>query len=93
VSRKPGTKHPFSFDCFDSHIHWAYSPYPNRLKRPEIQQVIDSWFRMTGVYRSGRAMLMDPYLETMEYGAVEGRLPAAMERFGDDRNPALSNSR
>lgn len=68
------TNHAFSFDWFDSHLHLAYSHYPNRLKGPEIQQVIDSWFRMTGVYQSGRAILMDPYLETMEWAKNDPRV-------------------
>lgn len=68
------TNHAFSFDWFDSHIHLAYSHFPNRLKGQEIQQVMDSWFRMTVVYQSGRAILMDPYLETMEWAKDDPRV-------------------
>ncbi len=68
------TNHAFSFDWFDSHIHLAYSHFPNRLKGEEIGQVMDSWLRMTGVYQSGRAILMDPYLETMEWAKDDPRV-------------------
>ena len=68
------TNHAFSFDWFDSHAHLAYSHFPNRLKGPEIQQVMDSWFRMTGIYQSGRIILMDPYLETMEWTKDDPRV-------------------
>ena len=68
------TNHAFSFDWFDSHIHLAWSHYPNRLKGPQIQEVMDRWFGMTGVYQSGRAIVLDPYLETMEWAKGDPRV-------------------
>jgi hypothetical protein len=68
------TNHSFSFDWFDSHIHLAYSHYPNRLKGAQIREVIDKWFGMTRVYQSGRAILLDPYLETMEWAKSDPRV-------------------
>ena len=68
------TNHSYSFDWFDSHLHLAYSHFPNRLKGREIQEVMDNWFRLTGVYQCNRAILLDPYLETMEWAKNDPRV-------------------
>jgi predicted TIM-barrel fold metal-dependent hydrolase len=68
------TNHAYSFDWFDSHAHLAYSHFPTRLRGGQIQEVMDRWFRMTGMYQSGRAILMDPYLETMEWARDDPRI-------------------
>ena len=70
------THHAFSFDWFDCHVHLAYSHYPNRLTGAEIQEVMDKWFRVTSVYQSGRAILLDPYLETTEWAKNDPRVYA-----------------
>ena len=67
------TNHSFSFDWFDSHAHLAWSHYPNLLKGGQIQEVIDRWLGYTGVYHSGRLILLDPYLETMEWAKNDPR--------------------
>jgi predicted TIM-barrel fold metal-dependent hydrolase len=68
------TNHSFSFDWFDSHAHLAYSHYPNLLKGGQIQEVMDRWFRLTGIYHSNRLILCDPYLETMEWAKNDPRV-------------------
>ena len=68
------TNHAWSFDWFDSHMHLAYSHFPNRLAGQEIQQVVDHWFEQVGVYGSGRMILLDPYLETMEWARDDPRV-------------------
>jgi len=68
------TNHSYSFDWFDSHLHLAYSHFPNRFRGPQIQEVMDRYFRLTGVYHSARAILMDPYLETMEWARSDPRV-------------------
>ena len=35
------TNHAYSFDWFDSHMHLAWSHYPNRLNEMQIQEVMD----------------------------------------------------
>jgi len=68
------TNHAWSFDWFDSHLHLAYSHFPNRLRAEQIQQVMDHYFRLTGLYHSNRAILMDPYLETMRWAKNDPRV-------------------
>ncbi|MCE5270869.1 amidohydrolase [bacterium] len=68
------TNHAWSFDWFDSHMHLAYSHFPNVLNRGEIQEVMDGWFRRVGVYDCTRAILLDPYLETMEWAKDDPRV-------------------
>jgi predicted TIM-barrel fold metal-dependent hydrolase len=68
------TNHSYSFDWFDSHLHLAYSHYPNKLKGQQIQEVMDNWFNLAGVYHSRRAILLDPYLETMEWAKDHPRV-------------------
>ncbi|MFH1071671.1 MAG: amidohydrolase family protein [Candidatus Glassbacteria bacterium] len=68
------TNHAWSFDWFDSHLHLAYSHFPNVLKGSQIQEVMDRWFNLVGVYQCGRAILLDPYLETMEWAKDDPRL-------------------
>ena len=46
----------------------------NALRGEQIQEVMDRWFRMTGIYQSGRTILMDPYLETMEWAKDDPRV-------------------
>ncbi len=59
--------HSFSFDWFDSHIHLAHSHFPNRLNGDQIQHVMAHYFALTGKYHSARAILIDPYMETMKW--------------------------
>jgi len=68
------TNHAWSFDWFDSHLHLAYSHFPNRLRGAQIQEVMDRYFRLTGLYQSSRAILMDPYLDTMEWAKGDPRV-------------------
>ena len=68
------TNHPYSFDWFDSHMHLASSHYPNKLKKMEIQEVVDRWFKLVGEYHSSRMILLDPYLETMEWAKDDPRV-------------------
>lgn len=68
------TNHAYSFDWFDSHVHLAWSHYPNKLAGSQIQEVMDRWFRLTGEYHSSRLILLDPYLETMEWARDNPRV-------------------
>jgi len=68
------TNHAWSFDWFDSHMHLAYSHFPTRLEGGQIQEVMDAWFRRVGVYDCHRAILLDPYLETMEWAKDDPRV-------------------
>jgi len=68
------TNHAWSFDWLDSHLHLAYSHFPNRLRGAQIQEVMDRYFGLTGLYQSSRAILMDPYLETMEWAKSDPRV-------------------
>ena len=68
------TNHAYSFDWFDSHVHLAYSHFPNRLRGRQIQEVMDHYFHRTGVYHSTRAILMDPYLDTMQWARNDPRV-------------------
>jgi len=68
------TNHSWSFDWFDSHVHLAYSHYPNVLKGAQIQEVMDRWLHLTGVHHSRRLILLDPYLETMRWARDDPRV-------------------
>ena len=68
------TNHSWSFDWFDSHMHLAWSHYPNVLKGGQIQEVMDRWFNRVGIYQSNRTILLDPYLETMEWARDDPRV-------------------
>lgn len=68
------TSHSWSFDWFDSHLHLAWSHFPARLEGRQIQEVMDNWFRRLAIYHSGRAILHDPYLETMEWARDDPRV-------------------
>ncbi len=68
------TNHSWSFDWFDSHMHLAWSHFPNVLRGGQIQEVMDRWFAMAGVYNSNRLILLDPYLETMEWAKDDPRV-------------------
>src|SRR4030042_1400084 len=46
------TNHSYSFDWFDSHMHLAWSHYPNQLGQDQVDEVMDRWFRPAGVYDS-----------------------------------------
>ena len=67
------TNHAYSFDWFDSHMHLAWSHYPNRLNEMQIQEVMDRWFHLVGEYHCSRIILLDPYLETMEWARDDPR--------------------
>ncbi len=68
------TNHAYSFDWFESHLHLAYSHFPNKLRGAQIQEVMDRWFGLTGLYHSHRCILMDPYLDTMEWARTDPRV-------------------
>ncbi len=68
------TNHAWSFDWFDSHLHLAYSHFPNLLEGQQIQTFMDNWFYRLSAYHSGRAILMDPYLETMKWAKDDPRV-------------------
>jgi len=68
------TNHSFSFDWFDSHEHLAYSHFPIKLKGQQIQEVMDNWFKLIGIYHCKRVILLDPYLETMEWAKNNPRV-------------------
>jgi|GEM_PF-2309629 predicted TIM-barrel fold metal-dependent hydrolase len=68
------TNHSYSFDWFDSHMHLAWSHFPNVLKGAQIQEVVDRWLGLVGIYHSGRMILLDPYLETMEWARDDPRV-------------------
>lgn len=67
------TNHAYSFNWFDSHVHLAWSHYPNRLKGNQIQEVMERWYHLVGEYHSSRTILLDPYLETMEWARNDPR--------------------
>lgn len=68
------TNHSYSFDWFDSHMHLAWSHYPDRLDSAQIQKVVDGWFQRTGPYHNTRIILLDPYLETMKWARNDPRV-------------------
>ncbi len=68
------TNHSYSFDWFDSHMHLAWSHYPDRLEGEQIQNVVDQWFGQVGNYHASRMILLDPYLETMEWAKDNPRV-------------------
>lgn len=68
------TNHSWSLDWFDSHLHLAYSHFPNKLSGQQIQEVMDNWFERVGIHHCGRAILLDPYLETMEWARDDPRV-------------------
>ena len=68
------TNHAWSFDWFDCHLHLAYSHFPNKLVGGQIQEVMDRWFNLVGIYHCGRAILLDPYLETMQWAKDDSRV-------------------
>ncbi|MBW7997746.1 MAG: amidohydrolase [Candidatus Glassbacteria bacterium] len=68
------TNHSWSLDWFDSHLHLAWSHFPNVLRGQQIQEVMDHWFERVGVYHCGRAILLDPYPETMEWARDDPRV-------------------
>ena len=67
------TNHAYSFDWFDSHMHLAWSHYPTRLNKMQVQEVLDRWYHLVGEYHSYRMILLDPYLETMEWARDDPR--------------------